>query len=93
MAYIVDLTCVMQIIFLLTSVRQHGEVTVEVVGMAMEAYERAHRSAVHADISAFGVHLAVAPGRRDHVLEKIKELIRKHSIPDEEVTALRRRLH
>ena len=92
MAYIVDLTCVMQIIFLLTAVRPSSEVTLEVVGMAMLAYEQAHRRYVHNDINDFGVRLAVAPGRRDEVLEKIKELINKYRVSDEQLSELRQQL-
>ncbi|KAG8217987.1 hypothetical protein J3R82DRAFT_6160 [Butyriboletus roseoflavus] len=91
MAYIVDLTCVMQIVFLLASTR-NGVVDVQVVGIAMEAYERVHRRDVHADISDFSVHLAVTPGKRDLVLDKIKELIRGYSIGDDQLPVLRRQL-
>jgi len=89
MAYIVDLTCVMQIIFLLASTR-NGVVNAEVVGIAMQAYEQVHRKNVHADINDFS--LVMAPGRRDYVLDKIKELITSHSIRDEELPTLRQQL-
>ena len=91
MAYIVDLTCIMQIVFLLASTR-NGVVNIEVVAIAMEAYEETHRCNIHADINNFSVNLAVAPGKRDHVLDKIKELIKKHSIGNEELSNLRRQL-
>lgn len=91
MAYIVDLTCVMQIVFLLASTRG-GVVDVEVVGIAMEAYESSYRGAVHDDLNSFSVHLALSPGKRDHVLDKIKELIRGHSISDDQLRELRREL-
>ena len=92
MAYIVDLTCIMQIIFLLTVVRPSMEVTPDVVRMAMKAYEETCRHDVHSDINDFGVHLAIAPGKRDTVLEKIKELIAKCRVSDEQVSELRRQL-
>lgn len=91
MAYIVDLTCVMQIIFLLASTR-NGVVNVEVIRIAMQAYEQVHRKNVHADINDFSVSLAMAPGKRDDVLDKIKELIKSHSIRDEELPTLRQQL-
>ena len=92
MAYIVDLTCVMQIIFLLTAVRPSSEVTDEVVCMAMKAYEQTYRHEVHADINDFDVGLAVAPGKCDVVLEKIKELIFKYQVSDDQVAELKRQL-
>ncbi|KAF8126039.1 hypothetical protein EV363DRAFT_1528881 [Boletus edulis] len=91
MAYIVDLTCVMQAVFLLVSVR-NGIVDVEVIAMAMQAYEKTNRVDVHTVINNFEVNLAVAPGKRDHVLDKIKELIRSHSVGDEEISNLRKKL-
>ncbi|KAG6371919.1 hypothetical protein JVT61DRAFT_8928 [Boletus reticuloceps] len=91
MAYIVDLTCVMQIIFLLASVR-NGIVDVDVIAMAMRAYEATNRADVHTAINNFKVNLVVAPGKRDHVLDRIKELIRSHSVGDEEISNLRKQL-
>lgn len=91
MAYIVDLTCVMQIIFLLASIG-NGVVNVEVVAIAMRAYEETHRCNVHTDINDFSMNLTVAPGKRDLVLDKIKELIKNHSVGDEELSNLRRQL-
>jgi len=91
MAYIVDLTCVMQIVFLLASTG-NGVVDIQAIAIAMRAYEEAHKSDVHADINSFSVNFAVAPGKRDHVLDKIKELITSHSVGDEEIPNLRRQL-
>ena len=85
-ANIVDLTCIMQIIFLLTAVRPSMEVTPEAVRMA---YEEACWHEVHADINDFSVQLAIAPGKCDIVLEKIKELIAKYRVSDEQVSELR----
>ena len=92
MAYIVDLTCIMQIIFLIAAVRPSMEVTPDVVRIAMKAYEQACRREVHADINDFSVHLAIAPGKCDIVLEKIKELIAKYRVSDEQISELRRQL-
>ena len=92
MAYIIDLTCVMQIIFLLTAVRPSSEVTDEVVCIAMKAYEEAERSDVHADIKDFDVGLAFARERQDAILDKIKELIFKYRVSDDQVAELRRQL-
>jgi len=64
-------------------------VDVETVKMAMQAYGGTPRCNVHTDIDSFRVNLAVAPGKRDHVLDKIKELIQKHSVGDEELSNLR----
>jgi len=91
MAYIVDLTCVMQIIFLLASAR-NGVVNVEVIGIAMRTYEQVHRNDIHADINDFSVNLAMSPGKRDLVLDRIKELIKSHSIGEDELQTLRQQL-
>ena len=91
MAYIVDLTCVMQILLLLLVVRG-GEASAEVVRVAMDAYEKTYRPNVHAEISEFPVHLVTGPERRDDVLDKIKELISKYRIPDEDVVRFRHEL-
>ena len=92
MAYIIDLTCIMQIIFLLTAVRPSSEVTDEVVCIAMKAYEDAQRSEVHADIENFDVGLAFAHERQDAILDKIKDLIFKYRVSDDQVAELRRQL-
>ena len=91
MAYIVDLTCVMQILLLLVVVRDE-EVSAEAVRVAMDAYEKTYRPNVHAEISEFPVNIATGPNRRDDVLHKIKELIDKYRIPDEDVMRFRREL-
>ena len=91
MAYIVDLTCVMQILFLVIASRD-CEASAETVGMAMQAYEQTHRSNVHDEISKFSLHLSIASKKRDDVLDKIKELIEKYRIPGGDVVELQRQL-
>ena len=92
MAYIIDLTCIMQTIFLLAAVWPSSEVTDEVVCLAMMAYEVALRSDVHADIKDFDVGLAFARERQDAILDKIKDLIFKYRFSDDQVAELRRQL-
>ena len=92
MKYIVDLTCIMQIVFLLIAVLPSKVVTPDIVRMAMKAYEETYRHDVHVDIDDFSVHLAIAPGKCDTVLEKIKELIFKYRVSDEQISELRRQL-
>ena len=86
MVNIVDLTRIMQIIFLLTAVRPSMEVTPETVRMA---YEEACMHEVHTNINDFSVLLAIVPGKCDIVLKKIKELIAKYCVSDEQVSGLR----
>ncbi|KAF8447451.1 hypothetical protein L210DRAFT_3526405, partial [Boletus edulis BED1] len=84
MAYIVDLVCVMQVVFLLTS---GGRITItaETVALALRAYERPSKM-VHLMVDAFdGIG-------RDHVLNKVEELIWRYSIADREVEELRRKI-
>ncbi|KAF8121944.1 hypothetical protein EV363DRAFT_1456966 [Boletus edulis] len=84
MAYIVDLVCVMQVVFLLTS---GGRITItaETVALALRAYERPSKI-VHLMVDAFdGIG-------RDHVLNKVEELIWRYSIADHEVEELRRKI-
>ena len=91
MAYIVDLTCVMQILLLLVVVRG-GEASAEAVHVAVDAYEKTYRPNVHAEISKFPVNIATGLKRRDDVLDKMKELICKYRIPDGDVVRFRREL-
>ncbi|KAF8549884.1 hypothetical protein OG21DRAFT_1488196 [Imleria badia] len=88
MAYIVDLICVMQAIFLITS---GGRVTPEAVTQAVQAYEKPRRF-VHMLVDGFDGKLGVIPGGRDYVLERIEALIWRHSIADHEIEELRRRI-
>ncbi|KAF8447464.1 hypothetical protein L210DRAFT_3526464 [Boletus edulis BED1] len=84
MAYIVDLVCVLQVIFLLTS---GGRITItaETVALALRAYESPSKI-VHLMVDAFdGIG-------RDRVLNKVEELIWRYRIADHEVEGLRRKI-
>ena len=88
MAYIVDLICVMQVIFLLAS---GDRVTPETAVLALRAYETQKRF-VHLQVDGFDGKLGVLPTGHDHVLEKIEALIWRYSIPDDKVEELRRKI-
>lgn len=88
MAYIVDLICVMQAVFLLTL---GDRVTAETVTQAVRAYEKPRRF-VHMFVDAFDGKQGVLPGGRDYVLEKIEEWIWRYSIADHEIEQLRQRI-
>jgi len=88
MAYIVDLICVMQIIFLLAP---HDPVTPETIALAMGVYEESRR-VVHHSIEAFDGTLGMLPGRRNYVLEKIEDLIWQLSVADDQILDLRHSL-
>ena len=86
MAYIVDLICVMQVIFLLAS----GDLLKpETVLHALRAYETP-KKVVHLCVDEFDGKLGVLPGGRQLVLDKIEALIWRHSIPDDKIEELRR---
>ena len=71
MAYIVDLICVMQVIFLLAS----GDLLKpETVVHALRAYETP-RKVVHLCVNGFDGKLGVRPGGRELVVDKIEALI------------------
>ena len=89
MAFIVDLICVMQIIFLLAS---GGRVTPETAALALRAYEENPKRCVHMCVEGFDGNLGVLPGGREHVLEKIEELVWRHSIAGQEIEELRRKI-
>ena len=88
-AYIVDLICVMQVVFILTS-SGLDNVTRERVAIALQAYEKPRKD-VHRLTEAFDGRQGVLPGGRDLVLEKIEELIWRYSIADHEIEELKRR--
>ena len=88
MAYIVDLICVMQVIFLLAS---GDRVTPETAVLALRAYETQKRF-VHLQVDGFDGKLGVLPTGHDHVLEKIEALIWRYSIADHAIEELRRRI-
>ena len=88
-AYIVDLICVVQVVFILTA-GGVDSVTRERVAIALRAYEKP-RKVVHLLTEAFDGKQGILPGGRDLVLEKIEELIWRHSIADHEIEELKRR--
>lgn len=88
-AYIVDLICVVQVVFILTA-GGVDSVTHERVAIALQAYEEP-RKVVHLLTDAFDGKQGILPGGRDLVLEKIEELIWRHSIADHEIKELKRR--
>ncbi|KAG1720233.1 uncharacterized protein EDB91DRAFT_1282048 [Suillus paluster] len=87
MTYIVDLTCIMQILFLLAPT---GSISRPVAKIANKAYEVACKSDVHSKIQSW--HMPVTPSRRDEALEKIVALIEVHSIKADEVQDLRTKI-
>ena len=87
MAYIVDLICVMQVIFLLASGRG-DPVKPAIVFHALRAYETP-RKVVHLCVNDFDGKLGVLLGGRQLVLDKIETLIWHHSIADHEIEELR----
>lgn len=87
MAYIVDLICVMQVIFLSIS---GDRVTPDVVTFALQVSEEPRRI-VHRCVDEFDVKSGLLD-RRDYVLEKIVELIGQYSIPDDKIRGLKQRM-
>ena len=90
MAYIVDLICVMQVIFLL-ALGGH-QVTSETVPHAVLAYETA-KKVVHMYVGEFDGKGGILPGGRDRVMDKIEALIWRHSVADHEIEELRRKIN
>ena len=88
MAFIVDLICVMQTIFLLAS---GNRVTPEIADLALRAYEKPKRI-VHMCVEGFAGKLGVLPGEHEPMLDKVEELIWHHSIADREVKELREQI-
>ncbi|KAG2132691.1 uncharacterized protein EDB93DRAFT_1331612 [Suillus bovinus] len=87
MTYIVDLTCVMQILFLLVPT---GPISRHVIKIAIKAYEGTYKNQIHLAIQSHCVS-AIRRGE-DDALEKIVKLIEDHSIKAEEVRGLRARI-
>ncbi|KAF8549886.1 hypothetical protein OG21DRAFT_1514674 [Imleria badia] len=88
MAFIVNLICVMQVIFLLAS---GGPVTRQTVALAVGGCER-QRSVVHSLVNDFDGKLGVLLGGRDYALEQVVKWIWLYSIKDDEIEALKRRM-
>ncbi|KAG1744675.1 uncharacterized protein EDB91DRAFT_198724 [Suillus paluster] len=90
MTYIVDLTCTMQILFLLAP---KGPISCPVIKLAMKAYETAGKSHIHAVIqSSVPSLLARSRPEEDHTLNEIVELIERYSIKTDKVQNLRTRI-
>jgi GTPase SAR1 family protein len=83
MTYIVDLTCIMQILFLLAPT---GSISPRVIKVAIKAYGEAGRNNVHSEIQS---HVSVTRSGGDDALEEIVRLINDHSIKAEQVQDLR----
>ncbi|KAG1731733.1 hypothetical protein EDD22DRAFT_927929 [Suillus occidentalis] len=86
MTYIVDLTCIMQILFLLAST---GPISPRVIKIAIKAYEKAGKSNVHSEIQS---HASVTHSGGDDALGMIVKLINDHSIKAEDVQGLRTKI-
>ncbi|KAG2098871.1 hypothetical protein BD769DRAFT_1512210 [Suillus cothurnatus] len=90
MTYIVDLTCIMQILFLLAP---KWPITCPFIKLAMIAYDAASKSHVHAAIQSSVPSLVPhAHVEGDHVLNRIIELIEQHSIKVSKARDLRAKI-
>ncbi|KAG0701062.1 hypothetical protein DFH29DRAFT_1000552 [Suillus ampliporus] len=87
MTYIVDLTCIMQILFLLAPT---GSVSRPAAEFASNAYENAGKRNVHSNIQSW--HMPLTRSGRDDALEKIVGLIEGYSIKAEEVQDMRTKI-
>jgi hypothetical protein len=87
MTYIVDITCVMQILFLLAP---PGPISRHIIKIATKAYEGACKNEVHLAIQSYCVS-AIRRGEGD-ALETIVRMIKDHSIQADEVQGLRARM-
>lgn len=87
-AYIVDLTAIMQILFLLMP---QGHMTIPTIKLAITAYSMAGINEVHSRIRDHyeNPHNVLTLGGRDHTLEMIVQLIKETSIKSEELASLR----
>ena len=65
--------------------------TPETAVLALRAYEKPKRI-VHLSLDGFEGKLSVLSGGRDHVVDKIEELVWRHSIADHEIEELRRKI-
>jgi GTPase SAR1 family protein len=84
MTYIVDLTCVMQTLFLLAPIA--GSISPRIIKIAIKAYEEAGKGNVH---SAIHSYVTVTRSGGDDALEEIVRLINDNSIKAEDVQDLR----
>ncbi|KAG0701052.1 hypothetical protein DFH29DRAFT_831860 [Suillus ampliporus] len=86
MTYIVDLTCIMQIMFLLAPAS--SSISGSVIDIAIKAYDGAGKGDVHKNIQSWNMRLS----RSDDALEKIIGLIKDHTISDEQAQDLRTKI-
>ncbi|KAG2039351.1 hypothetical protein BDR03DRAFT_998775 [Suillus americanus] len=90
MTYIVDLTCIMQILFLLAP---KWSISSPVIKLAMMAYDAASKSHVHAAIQSSVPSLVPdARFKGDRALNRIIELIEQHSIKASKAQDLRAKI-
>ncbi|KAI6044743.1 hypothetical protein EDC04DRAFT_258564 [Pisolithus marmoratus] len=90
-AYIVDLTAIMQILFLLMP---QGHMTIPAIKLAITAYSMAGINEVHSRIKDHyeNPYNVLALGGRDQALDMIVQLIKETSIKSDELASLRARL-
>jgi hypothetical protein len=93
MAYIVDLTLIMQNLFWLAVIDRRA-INRRLIKFAFKAYEESREKAqVHSDISDFVKQAGVFDrGSRDNVLDKIVELIGRNRIESAEMRSLESRI-
>ncbi|KAG2140934.1 uncharacterized protein EDB93DRAFT_1105850 [Suillus bovinus] len=87
MTYIVDLTCIMQILFLLVPT---GPVSRHIIKIAIEGYGKACKDNIHLAIQSHCMSVTRSGG--DDALEEIIRLINNHSIKAEDVQNLRTKI-
>ncbi len=85
MAYIVDLTIIMQMIFVISQGRADGVVTPKEVEDVLKSFEDDQRSSVHRDIKQFVRQTSVfkAVVDKDIVFEKMVNLIDHYRVRGE----------
>ncbi len=86
MAYIVDLTIIMQMIFVISQGRADGVVRPEEVEDVLKRFEVDQRSSVHRDIKQFVRQMSIFKVGRDVVFEKIVNLIDHYRVKEEDGT-------
>jgi len=86
MAYIVDLTIIMQMIFVISQARADGVVKPEEVEDVLKRFETNQRIDVHQDIKQFVRQMGVlkAVVGKDVVLEKMVNLIDNYRVKGED---------
>lgn len=92
MIYIIDLTYVLKILFILAL---QGSVTSRDIALALEVYNRSmYSNYVHfKSCAAFRASSVMLSGGHDAVVDKIEVLTRQFNITDEEVSRLWPQIH